>query len=665
MRLLLIVILLLILPLPLPLARVQAAGSYPPLAIRTAVGGVVTITDQQFLDAGWPTPIPRSRIRVTGRSGVVGSTDTGAGISFISLPNESRWTQESTYWLSVQDVPASRAALPERLPGPLRWEVDAHYDRHQMTGRGDGWWAGELRGNSAVTATLMLPDFIPAGTPLQITLKATQSRRGHMVGVAVDGQQLSTLTWDDAATGTQVVTLTTALPAHAAGSISIVLRQAISGDTMLVDSLTLPTVFLPAVAIPGQPLTPARVLPDDATGADMLIIAPATLQASITPLVAAHTALGRRVVLVDVQAAYDTYSGGERDGNAIRQLVRVARPRALLLVGAGTVALRQDAPNRPTLIPPYSIWLRGDGETACDTCYGRLNDGLPTAQLLPDIPVGRLPVATPDDARVVAEKTVMALLAPPSGAWRGRAVFLTDNDVQPDGTPDAAGAFTPVAQQAAAMLPIGIEVQRLYYAPERATATGSFDPDTARLRCRLFRTLDGGRTTDRDCPAVDMAQSGAALWVYIGHGSPWQWATTTPTAPTPYLWYLYDADRLRNGSRLPILLSMTCLSGDFANPVLQSNDERLLLRSGGGVVASFSSSGEGVNTGHAQMLTGALETLYRSTSDRTLGAAHMAALQALDGASPELAFAFALLGDPFVSVPFVPSSHIMLPLVGH
>src|SRR5207253_9656928 len=142
-------------------------------------------------------------------------------------------------------------------------------------------------------------------------------------------------------------------------------------------------------------------------------------------------------------------------------------------------------------------------------------------------------------------------------------------------------------------------------------------------------------------------------------------AATTPPPPTPDLWYLYDADARHNGDRLPILLAMTCLSGDFANPLLESNDERLLLRTGGGVVASLSSSGEGVNSGHARLLAGALARLSAPTGDRTLGEAHLAGLRTLQGATPALAFAFALLGDPLVALPFVPHGTAALPLIPH
>lgn len=653
---------LLVLTILLPVATSVRAATSSPLAVQVSAAGIVSVSDAQLVAVGWSQPIPRDRVTLTRRGQVLPLTDTGSGFAFIGLPNEARWSRESVYWLSIEDTAAPRAALPSRLPTPLSWEPDLHYERHQLTARGDAWWAGELRGSQTLSATLTLPDAIPAGTTLQLRLRATQVR-SHAVSMLVDGQSAGMVSWSDPPTGAQVVTRTISLPAHAAGSLRIDLALASSGDTILVDDLTLPAVYPPATATASQPLTPATAIPNGLAGADLLIITHSSFRSALDPLIAAHAKRGQRAAVVDVQAAYDAYSGGERDPEAIRQLIRQVRPGAVLLVGAGTVALRQDSPTRPSFIPPYLVYDVQDGETACDTCYGRLNDGAPTAQVIPDIPVGRFPVATLAEAQTMVAKTATYLTAPPSGAWQSRALVLSDNDFQADGTPDPAGDFTETAETGLAALPRGLNITRLYYAPNLSAPSGPFDPNTARLRCHMFRALDGGRPSDHACPEVDPAQSGVALWIYVGHGSPWQWATTQPTDPTPYLWYLYDADNRRNGDRLPILFSMTCLSGDFANPILQSNDERLVLRSGGGVVASIASAGEGVNTGHARMLRGALAQFYAPSGDRTLGAAHLAGLRALQGGTPDLAFSFSILGDPLVAAPFVPVASVYLPVV--
>jgi Peptidase family C25 len=647
----------------LPAASPVRAAVHSPLAVRVTQAGVVTVTDAQLAAAGWPLPLARDHVILRRHGQALPLTDTGSGFAFIGLPSDSRWSREAVYWLSLSDAPAPRASILNRLLSPLTSEPEVLYARHQATARGDSWWAGELRGSQALSATLALPDPIPAGTPLQLVLRSTQPGSNHAVAVAVGGQPSGIVTWSDGPAPPQVVTQTVSLPARPAGPLRVDLTLASGGDTILVDGLALPTVFPPANPVAVSDPVSAVALPGNLAGASLLIITHSAFRPALDPLIATHARLGRRVAVVDVQAAYDAFSFGERDPEAIRSLIRQVRPGAVLLVGAGTTALRQEAPARPTFIPPYLIRSAQDGETACDTCYARLNGGDPAGQILPDIPIGRFPVTTLAEAQTLVTKTVTHVTAPPAGAWQSQALFLADNDYQADGTPDPAGSFVQTAETGISVLPRGIQVSRFYYAPDRAPA-GAYDSDVGRLRCRLFRAIDGGSKHDTHCAQNPPgAETGAALFMYVGHGSPWQWAYTTPDAPTAYLWYLYDADARKNGDRLPILLTMTCLSGDFANPVLQTNDERLLLWPNGGIVASVSSSGEGVNTGHARLLRGMLARLYAAAGDRTLGAAHLAGLNSLQGTTPDLAFAFSVLGDPLVVAPFVPVSSVNLPLI--
>jgi hypothetical protein len=47
----------------------------------------------------------------------------------------------------------------------------------------------------------MLPEALPAGTPLQLQLRSALTGSGHAVRVAVDGQPLGILSWSDPPTG--------------------------------------------------------------------------------------------------------------------------------------------------------------------------------------------------------------------------------------------------------------------------------------------------------------------------------------------------------------------------------------------------------------------------------------------------------------------------------
>src|SRR6266536_397166 len=262
-----------------PLASPVYATAFPPLAVR------VTLSRR-----GQPLPL----------------TDSGSSFSFVGLSSESRWTHEAVYWLTVADSPALRAALPAQLPTPLRWEPDLLYERHEETLRGDSWWSGELRGSQTVSATLDLPAAMAAGTTLELRLRATQTRSGHAVSITAGGQFAGSVSWDDPPTGAQVVTRTVSLPARSAGPLRVDMALASSGgDTVMVDDLTLPAILAPVSPVSVPAPAPAVPLPGDLSGPGLLIVTHSAFRSTLDPLIAAHRAQGRRVAVVDVQAAYD------------------------------------------------------------------------------------------------------------------------------------------------------------------------------------------------------------------------------------------------------------------------------------------------------------------------------------------------------------------------
>jgi hypothetical protein len=662
------------------------------LRLRVVAPGLQSISRSELIAAGWPQATDLSRVALWYRGVEHPLHQAGETLQFVARPERSRYHTESVYWLTRESRAGLRAPL-ELAPGqPIAWEDDALYESRVAAPNGDHWFAAELSSSDPnrkqVQPIISLPSAQPAGRQLQLDLASALSGE-HRLAVSIGGQT-HTLAW--AGTGAYQGQIT--LPALPAGPLAITIELSSPADLVLLDRLELPEV---APAFSDQPARPVveRGAGIDLTrgpsasqrGASFLIITHALFQPTLAPLVAAHQRLGDTVAVVDVQAAYDAFSFGERNPEAIRSLIKLSQdwqptPRSVLLVGAGNVRMREGQGVRPTnitigarqmqitpsqaeqsFIPPYLVQADAlRGEIACDTCYTRLRTVDPLEQLVPDLPIGRLPVRTLAEAQAVVAKTVRHLTAPPAGAWQSQALFLADNDREADGTPDPAGSFVQTAELGIAALPTGIQAQRFYYAPDRE-ASGPYDPQIGRLRCRLFRAIDGGSKYDTNCPPLAAHQeSGAALLTYVGHGSPWQWGFTSVNAPVSYLWYLYDADGRKNGDKLPILLALTCLSGDFANPVLMSNDERLVIWPNGGVVAALSSSGQGVNAGHAELLAGLMPQLF-GAGDRSLGAAHLAGLARLRSQHHELAYAFNILGDPAVRLPFVPTKALFLPVV--
>jgi hypothetical protein len=230
------------------------------------------------------------------------------------------------------------------------------------------------------------------------------------------------------------------------------------------------------------------------------------------------------------------------------------------------------------------------------------------------------------------------------------SLFLVDNYLDESGQPDPAGDFWTLADSMLSALPQGMAARRYIYDPSpsrvgKASHYGAPGP----LRDDFFKAFDGG----------------AAIVTYVGHANFWQWAYTAANAAPPYLWYLYDADARSNGGRLPILMALTCLTGYFHEPLLQTTDERLLAQPGGGIVASFSPAGKGVALGHDVFARAALRALYsRDPKERSLGAAQLAGFRALlaSGENIDLTFTYSIFGDPALHLPFVPTERSFLPV---
>jgi hypothetical protein len=363
-------------------------------------------------------------------------------------------------------------------------------------------------------------------------------------------------------------------------------------------------------------------LPDLPTGADYLVISPLAFAPALDDLLALRQEQGLQTVLVPLEAVYDTFGRGIPDPLAIHSFVRYAyetwqpAPAYLLLVGDGTYDPRRYLEASPeTYLPPFLAevdpWA---GETAADNRYAVLSgDG---SDLLPDLMVGRLPVSSYEEARQLVAKIVAYERQPASGPWAGQITFTADNA-------DTSGVFAYLAETLArgpAAPPLA--VQRWYH---RASA------DPALVREGNMQAWNEGRL----------------LMVYFGHASLHQWASEN---------FLHAAQvsGLQNGSRLPVLLSMSCLTGSFHTPGLEGLDEVLLRHPHGGVIAAWGSTGLGVASGHLELAEGFMISLFGTGEGRTevrgeLGAAALAGklrLAAVRSPYSDLIDTFTLLGDP-------------------
>lgn len=352
----------------------------------------------------------------------------------------------------------------------------------------------------------------------------------------------------------------------------------------------------------------ARSVPADA---DYLMIAPPELMAGAERLAALHRHLGRTVAVVDVNAVYDQFGGGERSPQAIRrflddQLARSDRLHWVLLIGDADwftpddrwPSLRPD-PNDRNRIPSWTFLSRY--EPAASDQYYAMD---PEDETAPRFAIGRLPVVDPAVLDAYVDKVV---------AWLG------------SGEDPTAGPMLMLSDATKGSL---LQQRRLRQR-------------LADLPIELLGPEPASRDTRLDDAAITVFDRRHPSLVYFGgHGSRFMWELGDPTKPSPESFFdLDDVARLAPTADQPIVMSISCATAPFDHPTASSLGEGMVLSGGRGAVAYIGAS--------APLLTPPRfgEALVRNLLEmETVGDAFMAAKRQLGRA--EVSHLYNLLGDP-------------------
>ena len=327
-------------------------------------------------------------------------------------------------------------------------------------------------------------------------------------------------------------------------------------------------------------------------GYDYLIVSHARLLDAIAPLAEFHRARGLKVAVLDVDAVYDQFNHGLTHPRAIRNLVDYAlghwsrKPRFLLLVGDASFDIRHESyndlnyakwtdqellfpghfgavPGSQYPTPPKKLADRNliptwqfpspEGQSASDNPFGTVGD-----DWHPVVAVGRFPVVEPAEVSAIVTKTIDYLSRPQLGAWRRDVMFITDE----------LDSFKKASDEIATALgKDGFLADKVYASPKES--------DNAAHQAAIRDGIDDGRL----------------LVHFIGHGGRYIWRTGPPDLhKNNDLFTLDDVSSLKNGSLLPMVLSMTCYSAPFDNPTEDSIGERFLREPAKGAIAVFAAS---------------------------------------------------------------------------
>ena len=340
-------------------------------------------------------------------------------------------------------------------------------------------------------------------------------------------------------------------------------------------------------------------------GDEVLMISSDQFASQLTPLLQLRRSQEKSAALLLIDDLYDEFNFGERSPYAIRDFLKTAserwrnKPKYLLLVGDASVDPRNYLGFGFFDFVPTKIIVTSELKTASDDWFSDF-----TNAGLGQIPTGRVPVRTADEAKTVVGKILAYEQDRDRGTWINQALLVADRNDAID--------FTRDTQAVEALLPKSMRVTTVL-------ASG-LDRNTAQQEI------------------VAGINRGSLLVNYIGHGSVEIWSGEDLLDDT-------TASTLSNGTRLPVFLIMDCLNGFFHDVYTESLAESLLLAKNGGAVAVWASSGLTEPEPQAEMDQNLVKLLFTEPS-LTLGDAIRNAKSKIDDRDTRRTYI--LFGDPML-----------------
>ncbi len=386
--------------------------------------------------------------------------------------------------------------------------------------------------------------------------------------------------------------------------------------------------------------------------ADYLMIAHGDLLDASRRLADFHRQRGLTVALVDIQDVYDEFNHGVVHPAAIKSFIEHAvrewpkpAPRFVLLVGDASwdhfndvpdqklyadhtftprekrrfaripsTAYKQTAPR--ALVPTWSV-ATYDGYAASDNAFVSGDDQVP------ELAIGRLPLATAEATHAVVDKIIGYARDNTVGPWRRNTLWITNEQ----------RSYQDVTNRMLEQsLPPGFGTETVFPSATEA--------DNARHQQTILDALNSGTT----------------LVHFLGHGGRFIWRTGPPDPRKNHdLFTLDHLDQLSATSKLPVVLSMTCYSAPFDHPTADSIGEKFLRLPDRGAVAVIAASWR--NAPKSIFSRTLVTELLQPTS--TIGEALMKAKQ--NTKDRLLVETYNLLGDPALPLS-IPHNTISLQL---
>ncbi len=336
---------------------------------------------------------------------------------------------------------------------------------------------------------------------------------------------------------------------------------------------------------------------------------------------------GLRVQAATIDQVYHEFSSGRQDPTAIRNFARMLYLRNpqfnyLLLFGDGSFDNQDVYGLGANFIVTYQTRESQEPIDASpsDDYFALLETTDPDAPLdgLLNIAIGRLPVKTPEEARVVVDKIIHYETAPPTFSdWRNRLLFFADDEDgnihirDTDNIAELIGDRHPEFNQ-----------DKIYFDafPQVSTPGGTRYPEaTEALNRAIFK--------------------GQLITTYLGHGG-------EEGLGQERVLNISDITSWRNYDALTLFMTATCSFTAFDNAAFVTAGEEVLLNPRGGGVALLTTTRAVFAAQNADLTESTLVAIFERENGqvRRLGEAMRVGKNRIGGTRNKRKFA--LIGDP-------------------
>ena len=344
---------------------------------------------------------------------------------------------------------------------------------------------------------------------------------------------------------------------------------------------------------------------------------------------------GLSVKVVTIEEVYNEFSSGAQDVTAIRDYMKYLhdqgsgnRLKYLLLFGDCSYDYKDRETNNTNKVPVYesrdSLWPTRTYSS--EDYYGFLDDEEgawienESGDHLLDIGIGRLPVNTSEEARIVVDKIIHYSSGPGTlGNWRNEIHLIADDS---DG--DGFRHFLD-AESLAGLV------------EENYT---SFNINKLYLDAFAQETTPNGQTAPAFRELIEQAIDRGTLIVnYTGHGNEERLAEET----------VIDLDMIEdmeNYDRLPLFVTATCEFGRYDNPLKQSGAEALILSPKGGAIALLTTSRPVFANSNLELNQAFYNTVFKQVNGKYLRLGDIMVETKNNSLEGFRNRNFALLGDP-------------------